>query len=160
MVKGRQLTRLCSVLNLTDRASTTIEGCQAGRLGQIFQHMREYNAESPKQDSKRFNSQGRRNSLPPVCVSVYLSSCSVFPTFVYTLYSTVPVCMFLTICLSPTFLLYFSRAKSFVLSLSLLGPRKCGRARTCTQQTWPSGKNTTLDSRQKHGAGVRIPPCF
>ena len=26
--------------------------------------MREYNAESPKQDSKRFNSQGRRNSLP------------------------------------------------------------------------------------------------
>ena len=26
--------------------------------------MREYNAESPKQDSERFNSQGRRNTLP------------------------------------------------------------------------------------------------
>ena len=69
MVKGRQLMRLRSVLNLTDPclqycASTTIEGCQAGRLGHLFQHMREYIAESPKLDSKRFNSQGRLNSLP------------------------------------------------------------------------------------------------
>ena len=48
-------------LNLTDpcrtiRASTTVEGCQAGGLGHLFQYMREYIAESPKQGSKRFNS--------------------------------------------------------------------------------------------------------
>ena len=35
-----------------------------GRGGQLFQNMREYNAERLKQDSKRFNSQGRRNTLP------------------------------------------------------------------------------------------------
>ena len=33
-----------------------IEGCQAGRLGHLSQHRREYNAESPKQGRKRFNS--------------------------------------------------------------------------------------------------------
>ena len=48
-------------LNLIDpcrtvRASTTVEGCQAGGLGHQFQYMREYNAESPKQGRKRFNS--------------------------------------------------------------------------------------------------------
>ena len=35
-----------------------------GRGGQLFQNMREYNPERLKQDSKRFNSQGRRNTLP------------------------------------------------------------------------------------------------
>ena len=40
----------------TVRASTTVEGCQAGGLGHQFQYMREYNAESPKQGRKRFNS--------------------------------------------------------------------------------------------------------
>ena len=30
----------------------------------VFQYMHECNAESPKQGSKRFNSQGRRNTLP------------------------------------------------------------------------------------------------
>ena len=47
-------------LNLTDpvqySASTMVEGCQAGGLGHILQYMREYNAESPKQGRKRFNS--------------------------------------------------------------------------------------------------------
>ena len=48
-------------LNLIDpcrtvRANTTVEGCQAGRLGHQFQYMRECNAESPKQGRKRFNS--------------------------------------------------------------------------------------------------------
>ena len=48
-------------LNLIDpcrtvRASTTVEGCQAGGLGHQFQYMREYNAKSPKQGRKRFNS--------------------------------------------------------------------------------------------------------
>ena len=48
-------------LNLTDPcpticASTTVEGCQAGGLGHLFQYMREYIAESAKQDSIRFNS--------------------------------------------------------------------------------------------------------
>ena len=47
-------------LNLIDpcrtvRASTRVEGCQAGGLGHQFQYMREYNAESPKQGRKRFN---------------------------------------------------------------------------------------------------------
>ena len=56
-------------LNLTDpcrRAGTTVEGCQAGGLGhllQYIQYIRNYNVESPKQDSKRFNSQVRRNTL-------------------------------------------------------------------------------------------------
>ena len=49
------------VITLWYRAKTTGEGfCQAGKLGQLFQYMREYNAESPK----RFNSQGRRNTFP------------------------------------------------------------------------------------------------
>ena len=33
-----------------------VEGCQAGGLGQLLQFMREYNAKSPKQGRKRFNS--------------------------------------------------------------------------------------------------------
>ena len=48
-------------LNLIDpcstvRASRTVEGCQAGGLGHQFQYRREYNAESPQQGSRRFNS--------------------------------------------------------------------------------------------------------
>ena len=38
------------------RASTMVEGCQAGGLGHLMQYMREYSAESPKKDRKRFNS--------------------------------------------------------------------------------------------------------
>ena len=34
---------------------TVVEGCQAGRLGHLLQDEREYNAESLKQGSKRFN---------------------------------------------------------------------------------------------------------
>ena len=45
-------------------ASTTVEGCQAGGLGHLLHYLREYNAQSPKQDSKRFYSHGRRNNLP------------------------------------------------------------------------------------------------
>ena len=33
-----------------------VEGCQAGGLGHLLQYMREYNAESPKQGMKEFNS--------------------------------------------------------------------------------------------------------
>ena len=59
--KWEGATLLPCQMNLTDpcrtiRASTTFEGCQPGGLGHLFQYMREYNAESPKQDSKRFNS--------------------------------------------------------------------------------------------------------
>ena len=48
-------------LNLSDpciqyRAVTMVEGCQAGRLGHLLHYMREYNAESPKQGRKGFNS--------------------------------------------------------------------------------------------------------
>ena len=32
-----------------------VEGCQASGLGHLLQHMHEYNAESPKQGSQRFN---------------------------------------------------------------------------------------------------------
>ena len=50
----------------TETGGTEVEGCQTGGLGHLLQYMRkyEYNAESPKQDSKRFNSQIRRNTLP------------------------------------------------------------------------------------------------
>ena len=60
-------------LNLSDsvvqyRASTMVEGCQVSRLGHLLQYMREYctvyNAESQKQDSKKFKSHGRQNTLP------------------------------------------------------------------------------------------------
>ena len=37
-------------------ASTMVEGCQAGGLGDLLHYMRKYNAESPKQGRKRFNS--------------------------------------------------------------------------------------------------------
>ena len=48
-------------LNLIDpcctvRDSKMVEGCQAGGLGHQFLYLREYNAESPKQGRKRFNS--------------------------------------------------------------------------------------------------------
>ena len=33
-----------------------VEGCQAGGLGHLLHYMHEYNAESQKQDIKRFNS--------------------------------------------------------------------------------------------------------
>ena len=36
----------------------------AGWCGHLLQYMHKYNAESPKQDSKRFNSQVRQNTLP------------------------------------------------------------------------------------------------
>ena len=47
-------------LNLIDpcrtvRDSSTVEGCQAGGLGHQFLYMREYDAKSPKQGKKRFN---------------------------------------------------------------------------------------------------------
>ena len=64
--RGRYLFHV--KLNLADPCRTI--PCQyhlwellAGRLGQLFQYMRKCNAESPKQDSKRFNSQGRRRAL-------------------------------------------------------------------------------------------------
>ena len=48
-------------MNLNDpavqyRASTTVKGCQSDGLGHLLQYMREYNAKSPKQVRKRFNS--------------------------------------------------------------------------------------------------------
>ena len=46
------------------RASTTVEGCQPACWVTCLQYRHEYNAESPKQGSKRFNSQVRRNTLP------------------------------------------------------------------------------------------------
>ena len=39
----------------TVRASTTVDGCQAGGLGHQFQYMPELDAESPKQGRKWFN---------------------------------------------------------------------------------------------------------
>ena len=53
-------------LNLTfnGSASTTVEGCQADGLGHLLQNKLEYNTENPKRNSKRFNSQGRRCTLP------------------------------------------------------------------------------------------------
>ena len=36
--------------------STKVKGCQAGGLGHQFLYMREYDAKSPKQGKKRFNS--------------------------------------------------------------------------------------------------------
>ena len=36
----------------------------AGWFGHLLQYLHKYNAESPKQDSKRFNSQVRQNTLP------------------------------------------------------------------------------------------------
>ena len=39
----------------TVRASTTVEGCQAGGLGHQFQYMPELDVESPKQGRKWFN---------------------------------------------------------------------------------------------------------
>ena len=41
------------------RASTIVEGCQAGGLGHLLQYMGEYNAKSPKQDRKSVRSSGR-----------------------------------------------------------------------------------------------------
>ena len=72
MGKGRGPNKSSIKLNLSDpchikyRASTVVEGCQAGWLGHLsqYEYMHEYNAESPKQDSKKFNSYGRRNNLP------------------------------------------------------------------------------------------------
>ena len=64
-------------MHMQYRASTTEEGCQAGRLGhrlQYNEYMHEYSAESIKQDSKRFNSHGRRNTLP---IWVYYLSMTV-----------------------------------------------------------------------------------
>ena len=37
-------------------AGNTVGGCQAGGLGHLLLFMRKYNAESPKQGRKRFNS--------------------------------------------------------------------------------------------------------
>ena len=51
-VNGRGQLFFHVKLNLTDpcrtiRVSTTVEGCQAGGLGHLFQYMREYIAKSP-----------------------------------------------------------------------------------------------------------------
>ena len=45
-----------------------VEGCQAGGLGHLLQYMRKYNAESPKQGRKRFNSIAKtiNFSYPPI----------------------------------------------------------------------------------------------
>ena len=50
-----------SSVNLTDPcrmaySTVLVEGCQAGGLGHLLHYLREYNAESPKQGRKGFNS--------------------------------------------------------------------------------------------------------
>ena len=54
-VKGEGGGSSSPLLNLTDPCRI-LDGCWAGGLGQLFQYMRKYNAESPKQGSRRFNS--------------------------------------------------------------------------------------------------------
>ena len=58
--------QLCSY-----RASTMVEGCQAGRLGHLLQYMHKYNAESLKQGSERFNSIVKTFNIADLCI-VYL----------------------------------------------------------------------------------------
>ena len=72
-------------LNLTDPCRTAystvlVPRCQAGRLGHQFQYMRECNAESPKQDSKMFNSQ------EALCLSGYDLSMSDIKRVQYPLH--------------------------------------------------------------------------
>ena len=76
MVKGKGADSSSLKLNLIGpcravRASTTVEGCQAGRLGQLFQYLRKYNAESLKQGSKRFNSNAKTNYIADLGI-IYL----------------------------------------------------------------------------------------
>ena len=68
-VKGGGQHFFSQIEPITDPCRTVtcqynVERCWAGGLGQLFQYQRECNAESPKQDRKRFNSQGRGNTLP------------------------------------------------------------------------------------------------
>ena len=54
-------------MNLTFHCRTVLwlrDARPAGQVTCCSTYMREYNAESPKQGSKRFNSQERRNTLP------------------------------------------------------------------------------------------------
>ena len=53
-------------------ASTTVEGCQAGGLGHLLQYMPEYNAESPKQGSKRFNSNVKTIHFSYLPITVFI----------------------------------------------------------------------------------------
>ena len=82
-------------LNLADPCrtepchGTTIKGCQAGGLGLLLQYMQEYNAESPRQDRQRFNSHGKRNTLP---IWVNNLSMGLRLNLLHTIY--VPVCLF------------------------------------------------------------------
>ena len=75
MGKGRGPTHLISswtklTIAVLYCVGTTVEGCQASGLGHLLQYIREYNAESPKQDSERFISHGRWNTV--LCPSRYI----------------------------------------------------------------------------------------
>ena len=61
---GKQKVQLYWEDNKHCQSGYIIYLCLAGRLGQLFQYMCEYSAESTKQGGKRFNSQGRQNTVP------------------------------------------------------------------------------------------------
>ena len=72
-------------------ASTTVKGCQAGGLGHLLKFMLVYNAESTKQGSKRFNFQGRGNTLP-IWV-YYLSMVKTIRVYHHTIGISTYVCI-------------------------------------------------------------------
>ena len=55
---------LCVVRRIVVRPNVVRCNVVRPTVGVLLQYMREYNARSPKQDSKRFNSHGRQNTLP------------------------------------------------------------------------------------------------
>ena len=66
------------------RAGTTVGGSQASGLGHLLQYMRKYNAKSPKQGRKGFNSIVKTinfSYLPIIYLCTHLSSASVSTFF-------------------------------------------------------------------------------
>ena len=68
-----------------------VAGCQADGLAHLLQYMREYKDESPKQGSKRFNSQVRRNALP-----IWVHNLSMVDLYQVTEYHTKIVLVWFT----------------------------------------------------------------
>ena len=58
-----------------------VEGCQAVGLGHLLQYVREYNAESPKQDRKRFNSIVRTIDFDHLVIIYLCITCTVQITY-------------------------------------------------------------------------------
>ena len=104
MVKGKGADSSSLKLSLTDPCPAVQEGCYyrpAGLVNCCSMYMRAYNAESPKQDSKRFNSNAKTKYIANLGI-IYLWALSTQKCQVSTI-NVIQYCTFLLMYILHTY---------------------------------------------------------